>query len=198
MSRRAALCPRRRRRRRVGSSRRRCRSRTASKKPYVIGGIVVVVLLGIASFTSQESQREPTRRPMPSPMPADLSDEPSGGVNGRSNAGIHQNLVWHDYVLAYSGNVAWDGASNNASIAVNVSDSNTHQPLGLRMLQASVNPNAPGQIVVSTSVPRERRQSHPGPAFAQREPGLPGTGQRHLDFPAQLHGAQRLLLKTNR
>lgn len=137
--------------------------RTASKKPYVIGGIVVVVLLGIASFTSQESQREPTRRPMPSPMPADLSDEPSGGVNGRSNAGIHQNLVWHDYVLAYSGNVAWDGASNNASIAVNVSDSNTHQPLGLRMLQASVNPNAPGQIVVSTSVPVNGDSRTPGP-----------------------------------
>jgi hypothetical protein len=121
-----------------------------SKKPYIIGGVVVLCLLGIASMLSQP-------QPAPSPIPA------PGGMPAATTAGIHENLVWRDYVLAYSGSVSWDGSSKTASIFVNVNDGYTHQPLGNRQLQATVSPNGPNQIVMSTSVAVPGDSRTPGP-----------------------------------
>jgi hypothetical protein len=126
-----------------------------SKKPYVIGGIVVLVLLVIASMIN-----EPQPGPLPSPSPVAMPGTLPAHV---ASAGIHQNLVWRDYVLAYSGSVSWDGNSNTAFISVNVMDGPTRQPLGSRQVQAIVSPNGPGQIVVSTSVAVAGDSRTPGP-----------------------------------
>jgi hypothetical protein len=123
------------------------------KRPYVIGGIVVLVLLVIAAMVSEP---QPGPQPSPMPLPGVLP------ANGQS-AGIHQNLVWRDYVLSYSGSVSWDGRSNTAFISVNVVDGPTQQSLGSRQLQAMVSPNGPGQIVVSTSVAVPGDSRTPGP-----------------------------------
>jgi hypothetical protein len=132
-------------------------TKATSKKPYIIGGIILFVLLGIGSMLSEQKQQQQQQPPSPMPGvgPGAMPDVGSGGV--------HQHLVWRDYVLAYSGNVSWDGRSNTASIAVNVVDSYTRQPLGSRQLQATVNPNGPNQIVMSTSVavPGDSRTAGP-------------------------------------
>ena len=124
-----------------------------SKKPYIIGGVVILFLLGLASMFGEQQQPAVSAMPMP----------PAGGSPMTSNAGIHQNLVWHDYVLAYSGNVQWDGNSNTAAIFATVVDSYTQRPLGNRQLQAVVSPNGPGQIVISTSVAVPGDSRTPGP-----------------------------------
>ena len=136
----------------------RAASKPASgKKPYIIGGIVVLVLLGLASMFGEQQQQQHA---------PDLSTMPMGAGGGppmAANGGIHAHLVWHDYVLAYSGNVSWDGSSNTAAIFASVVDSATGRPIGNRQLQAAVTPNGPGQIVMSTSVavPGDSRTPEP-------------------------------------
>ncbi|MEO8924849.1 MAG: toll/interleukin-1 receptor domain-containing protein [Caldimonas sp.] len=132
---------------------------TSNKKLYIIGGVVVFLLLGIASMVNEQRQQQQVPQQQPAaPMPG-LAPSTMPVATG----GVHQHLVWRDYVLAYSGNVSWDGRSNTASIVVNVNDGNAQQPLGGRQLQARVNPNGPNQIVMSTSVAVPGGSRTPGP-----------------------------------
>ena len=128
-----------------------------SRKPLFIGiGIGIFVLVILAAFLGDQPQNLPAPGPAPYTPPGSLA---TTGVD----PGIHANLVWRDYVLAYSGNVSWDGTSNWAVIAASVSDGYTHQSLGNRQLRASVVPNGPGQIMLSTIVPVAGDSRTPGP-----------------------------------
>ncbi len=125
----------------------------SKKTMYIVGG-VVIVLLGIVG--ALQDQRKPAR-----PAFNTSDDEPE--TVQPAVGGIHANLTWRDYVLAYSGNVSWDGKSNTAFIKLTVADSNTRQTIGNRELTAGVNRNGPGQIVLSTSVAVPGDSRTPGP-----------------------------------
>jgi hypothetical protein len=128
-----------------------------SRKPLFIGiGVGVFVLVVLAAVLGDQSQNMPAPGPAPYTPPGNLAVT-------RADPGIHANLVWRDYVLAYSGNVSWDGTSNWALITASVSDGYTHQSLGNRQLRASVVPNGPRQIMLSTSVPVAGDSRTPGP-----------------------------------
>lgn len=147
---------------------------SGSKKPLVaIGVAVVVVLIGIAALVAQNK---------PAPLAATRLQAflNSGGIR---SSGFQTPLNWRDYALVFNGSVSWDGSSDSALITAKVFDGQTHKLIGNHQLNASVEPNAPGQIVLSTSVDVPGDSQTPGPH----------SHEMHLVFAAQGNGGWTFL-----
>ena len=136
-----------------------------SKKAWYIGG-AVVLLLGVIGALNDRRDIDPNGS-NDARTSTQRTDTDSTGDMGRAAIspaqGIHTNLVWHDYVLAYSGSVSWDGRSDTAFVRATVADSNTRQIIGTRELTAAVMQTGPAQIVFSTSVAVPGDSRTPGP-----------------------------------
>ena len=139
--------------------------RRAAKKAWYIGG-AVVLLLGVIGALNDRRDIDPNGS-NDARTSTQRTDADSTGDMGRAAIspvqGIHTNLVWHDYVLAYSGSVSWDGRSDTAFVRATVADSNTRQIIGTRELTAAVMQTGPAQIVFSTSVAVPGDSRTPGP-----------------------------------
>ena len=138
-----------------------------------IGVAVVVVLIGIAALVAQN-------RPA---VPAATRLQAFLNSGGNRSSGFQTPLTWRDYALVFDGNVSWDGSSDSALITAKVFDGQTRKQLGSHQLKASVEPNAPGQIVVSTSVDVPGDSQTPGPH----------SHEMHLVFAAQGNGGWTFL-----
>jgi hypothetical protein len=137
---------------------------TRSKKPLIIIGSIFGVLLVIAAITSQRPS--PVRPGISKTFPdADDADDKPGnnGASAQRVSGIHMNLNWTDYALAYSGKVDWDGDSSGAVIGADVYDGQTRRPLVSRKYSAAVSRPGPGRVMFSTSVdvPGDSRTAGP-------------------------------------
>ncbi len=137
-------------------------SSARSKKPWLIGGGVLLLLVIAAAF-SDRSDVDRVSTGGGRPMPSFTGNDGRAQDDAIGDTGIHANLEWHDYVLAYSGSVSWDGRSNTAFIKAMVADSNTRRIIGARDLSASVMRTGPTQLVLSTSVAVPGDSRTPGP-----------------------------------
>jgi hypothetical protein len=159
--------------------------RSRSKTLYIALAVVAGVVVGVTSMVSDD---EPAALPQPVSNPAFLGDAAPGQSPGR---GIHMNLGWRDYVLAYTGNLSWDGSSNTALIAARIVDGNTGQMLGNQQLRASVSSVGSGRYVFSTRVPVPGDSQTAGPH----------THDVNLIFQAQPNGGwmfvQNCMTPTN-
>lgn len=111
-------------------------------------GAAVVVLGVLVALAAEFGDEEP--RPLPNIGPF---TPPQQDVNASRLPAIDMNLVWRDYILLFSGRLAWNGQGNSATIWANVVDANTRQPLGSHQLNASVSPNGQGQWRFAAQVP---------------------------------------------
>ena len=137
-------------------------SSTRGKKPWLIGGGVLLLLVIAAAFSDRSDVDRATTAGA-GPMPSFTGNGDRAQDDATGDTGIHANLEWHDYVLAYSGSVSWDGRSNTAFIKAMVADSNTRRIIGARDLSASVMRTGPTQLVLSTSVAVPGDSRTPGP-----------------------------------
>lgn len=141
---------------------------SGNRKTLLVIGGVVVVLIGIAAVVAQYRPAAPAA----TRLQAFLN---SGGIH---SSGFQMPLNWRDYALVFTGSVSWDGSSDAALVSAKVFDAQTRKPLGSHQLNASVEPNAPGQIVVSTNVDVPGDSQTPGPH----------SHEMHLVFAAQGNG----------
>ncbi|MEO8079048.1 MAG: hypothetical protein ABI641_00865, partial [Caldimonas sp.] len=120
-----------------------------------IGAATVLLVALAAVFGDREHE--------PAPVldgPGGLPAPPSG--NGAALPALDQTLAWQDYVLRFSGRVAWNGRGNQANVWASVTDGNTGRPLGEHQLQAAVYPNGNGQWRFATQVPVPGDSRTPG------------------------------------
>jgi hypothetical protein len=94
------------------------------------------------------------------------NETPARPVN-QASPSIDTPLSWRDHALGFQGQVRWDGRSGTATVGADVFDGATGRKLTSGSYSARVLQDAPGRVVLQTSVEvpgdsvNNQRHSHP-------------------------------------